>query len=747
MRIAAVREESALAALKDAWNALLAESASASTFLTWEWTAAWWAAYGTPGELYLLLAHDDAGRLRGIAPLRRRTVARYGTSVPVLSFLCDGSADSDYLDFIAAAGWEAPVLEAFRRHWSADLSAGALLELNEIPESSPNFAILRSWGSGEQMLWTEADVPCSTVRLPGDWPAYLQGLAPRFRTKIRSVLRNLGERPGVTFHMCSRREELDRLLPCLYDLHRRRWATEAKPGVFGQQRKRRFYETLSLLLLERGWLRFFWMEWRGQVLACQYGFVYRDRYFQLQEGYEPACEHWNAGIGLRAWSIQELLKSGVREYDFMAGVGRHKSDWGAATTVSKRVVLGRALPGNVLACRAPEFVYRARQSVKALVPPSLLASRDAGQEQRRVAEFRRRTGVGGGSTPWLWQALANGYYHSPLPALLPALRDRYRLRVSSNGSGPRIGLDRRREPVLRIVYYHRVNDEGDAFFPAMPPAEFERQVRYIARHYPVVSLTAGLARLAAGGPPGPMVAITFDDGYQDNFHHAFPILERYGLKATIFLTTGGIDSRRPLWFEQLALALKRTPLPSLDLELDLPRRLWMRTEAERLASNDVVYTFLRGLSDAERRLRLAEILPRFEAPAGEERDGRMLTWDQVRQLKKAGIDFGAHTVSHPFVSRLTADEACAEICGSKSRIEAELDAPVEHFAYPSGREMDFAPWNKDVLRKAGFRSAVSTLWGVNYPSTDLMELRRGQPWTNHPAMFAARFDWYQWGDI
>ena len=122
---------------------------------------------------------------------------------------------------------------------------------------------------------------------------------------------------------------MERLLPVLYDLHTRRWREEGKPGVFGDDRKRAFYLAVSPLLLERGWLRFSWLEWNGRVLACQYGFIYNGVYFQLQEGYEPDAEHWNAGGGLRAWSIREFLQEGVREYDFMAGVGRHKTDWGA----------------------------------------------------------------------------------------------------------------------------------------------------------------------------------------------------------------------------------------------------------------------------------------------------------------------------------------------------------------------------------------------------------------------------------
>src|SRR5208282_5900165 len=122
-------------------------------------------------------------------------------------------------------------------------------------------------------------------------------------TKIRSVLRNLESRPEIRFGFCQEARQIDRLLPILFDLHRRRWAQDNKPGVFGWDQKREFYFALSPLLLERGWLRFSFLEWNGQVLACQYGYAYGGTYFHLQEGYEPASEHWNVGVGLRAWTI------------------------------------------------------------------------------------------------------------------------------------------------------------------------------------------------------------------------------------------------------------------------------------------------------------------------------------------------------------------------------------------------------------------------------------------------------------
>ena len=748
MKVIEVRQESELLNLRERWDQLLARSASGAIFLTWEWISAWWAAYGTPGELCILLAVDDRDTLQGIAPLRRRTVRKYGQTYSTLAFVGDGSADSDYLDCIIAEGEEEAVMGAFGRYWESELSQGTLLELNEIPDSSPNLRFLRALGRRRGMIWSEEAVACATVALPGNWDAYLKTLAPRFRTKIRSALRNLESRAEVRFEFCRQPEQLDRWLSSLFELHRRRWAAAAKPGVFRWDRKRLFYQQLSPLVLDRGWLCFSALEWKGQILSCQYGFVYRSRYFQLQEGFDPACEHWNVGIGLRAWSIRELLQQGVAEYDFLGGVGRHKSDWGARTKLSQRVVLGRLQARNLLFCRGPEWAGRARQAVKSYVPDRLLAARDAYQERRRAAEFQRRetrTPDANLGAPWVRSTLAACYFHSPFPWLLPRLRDRYRLRVSPNGRWPRIRLDRRRQPSARILYFHRVNEEGDPFLGSISTRLFEQEMRFVARHYRVVSLAEAARRLAHGEPAEPVVAITFDDGYQDNYLNAFPVLQRYGLPATIFLTTGSLDSRERLWFEQLSLAVKRTSRAYIDLEIDVPRRLWTRTEAERLAAKDQIIALVRGLPDAERRRWVSEILAYLDAPR--DREDTMLTWDQVRFMNQRGIDFGGHTVTHPFISRLSPEQVLWEVSECKRRIEEELQVPVHHFAYPNGRDGDFEEWNKQVLKDAGYRVAASTLWGVNYPGTDPMELRRGQPWEEDAAVFAAKLDWYQWGDV
>jgi peptidoglycan/xylan/chitin deacetylase (PgdA/CDA1 family)/CelD/BcsL family acetyltransferase involved in cellulose biosynthesis len=737
MRVLEVREETDLQRLRGSWNNLLGQSASRTIFLTWEWISAWWSAYGNSGELRILAAFDDGGELRGIAPLREQQVHQYGQTVTGLSFLGDGSIgsdfnDSDYLDFIVAPGYEEPVLEAFLTRWAESLDPGTVLLLNEIPETSPNLPVLQRMAESRGMHWSCTNVPCATVGLPANWNDYLQKLQPRFRTKIRSVLRNLENRGDVRFAFCEHPDELERLLPALFDLHTRRWARGGKPGVFGLNSKRDFYSRLSGLLLEMRSLRFSYLDWKGKILACQYGFIYQNTYSQLQEGYEPASEHWNLGVGLRAWSIREFLKEGLTEYDFLGGVSRHKSDWGAETKTSRRIVLACQNRKNLLFLNGPKWELAAKESVRKLVPEIVL-------EKRREI----RSGQPLTSTAWARNAAAHCYFYSGMPAVVRCLRKRYQISVGSNGNWRTLSWAKRKQIAARILCYHRVNDENDPFFEAISTRAFAQHMEYLSRCYTVVSISEIMRHLEDGTSKESLVGITLDDGYRDNFENAFPILQRYGLPATIFLTTGSIDSGEPLWFERLAEAVKKTKKEHLDLEIDIPRRFWMRTTPERLDANRQIFLVLRSLDNAERTCWLQEILKYLGAPCESERRNKMLTWEQIRLMNANRIDFGGHTVTHPFLSKLTPSEAAWEISESKRRIEEELQQLVHYFAYPNGREDDFAAWSGDLLRAAGYQAAMTTRWGINYPWTDRMQLKRGGPWETDPALFAYKLDWYQ----
>lgn len=349
--------------------------------------------------------------------------------------------------------------------------------------------------------------------------------------------------------------------------------------------------------------------------------------------------------------------------------------------------------------------------------------------------------VGTSVSRYVHRAIARGYFHLGGPAVSRLIRSRYEGATSGTGRLLHRSWRRRVQPTGRILCYHRVNNDRDPYFPSMPVAVFEQQMRHVARYHRVVPLTQLVDHLASASTE-PVLAITFDDGYRDNFENAFPTLQRHGLPATIFLTTGGLDSGEPLWFERLASAIQTTARESLDVEQP-PGRLRLRNQEERLRANKELFTRLRQMPGAERQSCLMKILRDLHSADAAARRNTMLAWDQVRQMKQHGIEFGGHTVTHPYLSRLPAEEVGWEVSECKRRIEAELQSEVIHFAYPNGRTEDFTALSKATLRDAGYQTAVTTIWGVNDASTDRMELRRGQPWEQDEAMFAYKLDFYQ----
>jgi peptidoglycan/xylan/chitin deacetylase (PgdA/CDA1 family) len=292
-----------------------------------------------------------------------------------------------------------------------------------------------------------------------------------------------------------------------------------------------------------------------------------------------------------------------------------------------------------------------------------------------------------------------------------------------------------------ILTYHRVNDDHDPFLPAMPTAVFAARIAHIARHYRVLAVEDLVERVRQGTAPRNALALTFDDGYRDNLSHAAPILAQHGLPATIFLATGYIGTPDVPWFDRVALAFKL----SRNGEITLPdcQSLQLKTEGDRLGSLELALGWLKALPDEERR-RAVERLVADLQPRRLERPKRvMLTWEEVDALRGLGFSVGAHTMTHPILSRMTPERARAEIQGSKDAIERTLGVPVRAFAYPNGGPEDYSSTTVRLVQECGFTCAVSTRRGLNGPDVPAFELRRGGPWEDHLPTFALKLAHYR----
>ena len=295
---------------------------------------------------------------------------------------------------------------------------------------------------------------------------------------------------------------------------------------------------------------------------------------------------------------------------------------------------------------------------------------------------------------------------------------------------------------FQILLYHRVNDERHPFFGGLPTASFAAQMEALARWFRVLPLAEAVERAARRELPPRAVAITFDDGYRDNYENALPILKRLRLPATIFLTTDFIGTNRRLWHDRLADAVAGTGLRSATcagLGLDFTSRVGRRDAFRALAGR------LRTLPEPEKLRELDEI-EALLAVRGEGRDSGapvMLDWDQVRAMNREGIAFGAHTATHPILTRIPLGDARGEIERSRDAIRTNVGCDATLFAYPNGRAGDFNPEIQTLVREAGFQAAVSTLWGGNTAETDRFALRRVPGAGRDAALFGLRTAWYR----
>ena len=252
---------------------------------------------------------------------------------------------------------------------------------------------------------------------------------------------------------------------------------------------------------------------------------------------------------------------------------------------------------------------------------------------------------------------------------------------------------RLRRPRILVLAYHRVTPDveiGSCAFPEMhvSTTHFEKQLTALRRFYRVVSMSE-LQRILASAEPlrEHLAAVTFDGGYQDNFEHALPILERQGVSATFFLSTGFVDGRRSPWFDRLADVMQAwddDPRARRALRSSMPARLagtFADAKPRGLRLRRAA-TFLDSLPIHERRSIMKRLMPRLAAL---ERPGaRALAWSEVQQMAERGMEFGALGVTHTTFTRLSVAEARREMHHSMHRVAQQVGRTVTAFAYPNG---------------------------------------------------------------
>ncbi|MBL4588531.1 MAG: polysaccharide deacetylase family protein [Alphaproteobacteria bacterium] len=264
--------------------------------------------------------------------------------------------------------------------------------------------------------------------------------------------------------------------------------------------------------------------------------------------------------------------------------------------------------------------------------------------------------------------------------------------------------------------------------------EFDDKMALIARYFNPLSLNDAVTKLKQGTLPQRAICVTFDDGYRDNADIAYPILKKHNIPATFYVATGFLDGGR-MWNDTVIEAIRIYPKQSINLtEIDLGD-YELNSDSQREVAAQKIIKQIKHLPQHER----TEKVDAIASMVSKLPNDLMMDSTQIQTLSQQGVHIGGHTVTHPILSALTSEQAEQEISAGKAALENIIQQPVTEFAYPNGKPgQDYLPEHVDIVKKLGFKTAVSTQWGVSNRRSDLYQLNRFTPWDKTDGKFLSR---------
>lgn len=271
---------------------------------------------------------------------------------------------------------------------------------------------------------------------------------------------------------------------------------------------------------------------------------------------------------------------------------------------------------------------------------------------------------------------------------------------------------------VQVLFGHRVVNTSEPLYTFLRQLgfstleEFDRRIQYLSKHYTPISIDECAEYLDGRKvASSSMIALTFDDGYRSIYTHIFPLLKKYHIPAMVFLTTDCLSKNCILVNDRLLYIIGATRVTQFALPELGPETYSLAGESQRVQVYTEISARLKRIPNGEKVAiieKLSEVLPVDESELRQ--NIRMLSWPEIREMLDSGlVTFGAHTASHPILSRVPIEEAKQELLHSKLIIEEQLKVPVRFLAYPNGTAEDFNETIKEVVRQSGYELAFTTI--------------------------------------
>jgi peptidoglycan/xylan/chitin deacetylase (PgdA/CDA1 family) len=260
--------------------------------------------------------------------------------------------------------------------------------------------------------------------------------------------------------------------------------------------------------------------------------------------------------------------------------------------------------------------------------------------------------------------------------------------------------------IIKNFLFHRVSDDADRLWPPMSTSLFRSLIAYITRQYHVVNLEEYLLSNERIQTKKRLATILFDDGYKDNIEYALPILEEYKCPASFYVVSDCIDKNIPTWTYITDYLFQHTRAQALELDMEFVpatlRQTQFKSPDDRLNFGSRLKPWMKGLQNKARQQVLARLQSSFHDV---QLPSTMMNWNDLRQMQQAGYTVGSHSVTHPLLATVEADDDLFfELKGSADRIQAELGKSPVTISYPIG---SYDERVKAYSRQAGYQLGLA----------------------------------------
>lgn len=281
---------------------------------------------------------------------------------------------------------------------------------------------------------------------------------------------------------------------------------------------------------------------------------------------------------------------------------------------------------------------------------------------------------------------------------------------------------------VRILMFHGVTKKHDSVanfdYKHVEVEKLEKFIIHLKKSYTIISLDNFIAykNKKIRNIPNNAIILTFDDGYKNCYTQLFPLLKKYNVPATIFLPTAYIDKKEIAWYDTVTYCIAETKEKEIIVE---EKKYSLDSNEKKVAALVELKRKVRD-SSVKREQLLKEIeqktkIKRNSCNSGNNEDFQFMTWEQCREMQKAGISFGSHSVTHQIMIALSESEGKDELLLSKQTVEEKLNKECIAFAYPFGYSNTIM---QKMLHGVGYHIGLSTTYGANSRATNAANLKR-----------------------